>query len=323
MGRQLILVFACVLATVLPRTGLAMEQAFVLPKTEIGGDGVDPQRAKAFADAGDAYGRGDFNAAFKGWRRLADEGLAPALYNLGVMFEHGRGMAVDYRRAAAWYRRAARRREPAAMVNLARLLFEGRGIERDEGEAVRLLEEAASLGSAPAQFNLGVVFLRGMGTAVDIEEAAVWFEMAAEAGHPRAAYNLAVLYQRGDGIEKNLQEAARFYGIAAGAGDALSHYALALLPATGGKAVEHLRIAARAGVTLAQNRLAIMLARGDGVRRDRETALMWFQVAAGMGAENAARNRDSLAVTVTPEQRARAEKRARAFRPVPAPKSTQ
>ena len=73
--------------------------------------------------------------------------------------------------------------------------------------------------------------------------------------------------------------------------------------------------AARAGVTAAQNRLAIMLAKGQGAKRDPETALMWFHVAAGLGAANAARNRDALARTLSQATRARAKRRADAFRP--------
>ena len=38
---------------------------------------------------------------------VAEAGDAEAQYQLGVMFESGRGVARDYRQAAEWYRRAA------------------------------------------------------------------------------------------------------------------------------------------------------------------------------------------------------------------------
>ena len=245
------------------------------------------------------------------------------------MQEHGRGAAPDYAGAVEWYRRAAEAEVPAAMVNLARLYFEGRGVARDPASALHWLESASGLGSAVAAYNLGVAYLGapGTGTTKDAETAAEWFEIAAERGHARAAYNLAVLYRDGDGVTRDLTRAEETFALAAENGDALSHYALAdLMIARSAKskpgdkqvmaaAAAHLRSAAEAGVTVAQNRLAIMLAKGDGVKRDREAALMWFHVAAGLGAENAARNRDALACVLPAEVRARAKRRADGFRP--------
>ena len=309
----------------LPRS--SGEQAFVLPKIEADDDTVDPKVADAFQRAGAAYGRRDYQAALAAWQTLAETGFGPAQYNLGVMHEHGRGVSVDYAAAAYWYHEAAEHEVPGAMVNLARLHFQGRGVKRNAVEALGLLEQASQLGSAEAQFNLGVAYLKGLGTKIDAEEAVTWFEMAAESGHARAAYNLAVLHQKGEAVAQDLDEAARLYAVAAEAGDALSHYALGKLLSeakpTGqakeiaARAVHHLTLAAEAGVALAQNHLAIMLARGTGVMRDREAALMWFHVAAGLGAVNAARNRDALGAVLAPQVRARAKKRADAFRPKP------
>ncbi len=300
---------------------LAEDQALVLPGK--GDPEVDPKIAAAFGRAGDAYNKGNFATALETWRRLAGAGFGPALYNLGVMHEHGRGVAVDYTKAANWYRKAAKQEVPGALVNLARLHVEGRGVKRDPDEALHLLEQASQLGSAPAQFNLGAAYLQGLGTEADPEEAAVWFEMAAEQGHAPAAYNLAVLYQRGGAIESDLEEAERYFTIAADAGDAFAHLALGDLLAQSktelAKAIAHLDVAARAGVAAAQNRLAIMLAKGEGAKRDRETALMWFHVAAGLGAANAARNRDALAASVSKHTRDKAKRRADTFRPQPPP----
>ena len=298
------------------------DQALVLP--DIDEDEVDPKTAEAFGRAGEAYGSGDFTAAIGIWKRLAEAGFGPALFNLGVMHEHGRGVRTDYTAAADWYRRAALKEVPGAFVNLARLHVEGRGVKRDPTEALHLLEQASQLGSSEAQFNLGAAYMKGLGAKADPREAAVWFEMAAEQGHSLAAYNLGVMYQTGKGIERDLAEAERYFGVGAEAGDALSHFALGALmveKATDMKTgAEHLRIAAEAGVVLAQNRLAILLATGKGgVAKDPESALMWFHVAAGLGAANAAKNRDALAATLTEDVRKKAKRRADAFRPKPVP----
>lgn len=290
---------------------------------------VDPALAAAFAHGAKAFGTGDFRTAREAWTGLADEGLGAAQFNLGYMLEHGRGAAPDYAGAVKWYRRAAEAEVPAAMVNLARLYFEGRGVARDPAAALHWLESASALGSAVAAYNLGAAHLGapGAGLKKDAETAARWFETAAERGHARAAYNLAVLLRDGTGVARDRARAEDYFAMAAANGDRLSDYALAdmmMARAGAGKArntevlavaAGHLRRAAEAGVVAAQNRLAIMLAKGDGVPRDREAALMWFQVAAGLGAENAARNRDALARVMPADQRRRAERRAEAFRP--------
>jgi len=302
----------------------APDQALVLP--DIDEDEVDPETAEAFGRAGEAYGSGDFTTAIGIWKLLAEAGFGPALFNLGVMHEHGRGVRSDYAAAAEWYRHAALKEIPGAFVNLARLHVEGRGVERDPAEAMHLLEQASQLGSSEAQFNLGAAYTKGLGAKADPREAAVWFEMAAEQGHALAAYNLGAMYQAGKGIERDLAEAERYFGLGAEAGDALSHYALgALKLETAGAAkagAEHLRIAAEAGVVLAQNRLAILLATGKGdIAKDLESALMWFHVAAGLGAANAAKNRDALAATLSGDVQKKAKRRADAFRPKPVPLS--
>jgi len=292
------------------------------------GKAVDPAVVDAFADAAAAYAAKDFASARNAWEGLAAEGIGAAQFNLGFMFEHGRGSAPDYAAAVGWYRRAADAEIPAAMVNLARLHFEGRGVARDPATALHWLESASALGSAVAAYNLGVAHLGAPGTGVkkDAETAARWFETAAERGHARAAYNLGVLYRDGDGVRRDTTRAEEYFAMAAENGDAVSHYALAdmMIARAGAKAGKkdvlaraagHLREAAEAGVLVAQNRLAIMLAKGDGVKRDRETALMWFHVTAGLGAGNAAKNRDALAHILSEDVRRRAARRADAFRP--------
>ncbi|HIJ92135.1 MAG TPA: sel1 repeat family protein, partial [Rhodospirillaceae bacterium] len=65
-----------------------------------------PARAD-FAAGFAAYQRGDYVAALREWRPLAERGNARAQSNLGVMYENGRGVAQDYAQAVRWYRKAA------------------------------------------------------------------------------------------------------------------------------------------------------------------------------------------------------------------------
>ena len=54
-----------------------------------------------------AYKRGDYKTAFKKFKKLAQQGLAVAQYNLGVMYGNGQGVPQDYAQALKWYRKAA------------------------------------------------------------------------------------------------------------------------------------------------------------------------------------------------------------------------
>ncbi|MFT4730398.1 MAG: hypothetical protein ACI9UN_004924 [Granulosicoccus sp.] len=50
-----------------------------------------------------AYASGDFAAALKEWRPLAEQGGAGAQNNLGWMYGNGDGVPQDYAQAAEWY----------------------------------------------------------------------------------------------------------------------------------------------------------------------------------------------------------------------------
>ena len=93
-----------------------------------------------------AYESGDFEGAARNWLRLAEEGDALAQFNLGLLYESGRGVVADPAKAAAWYERAARQGMARAQYNLALLHQTGRGVPQDVAQALFWLEVAARLG---------------------------------------------------------------------------------------------------------------------------------------------------------------------------------
>ncbi len=60
--------------------------------------------AGPFDDAASAYGRGDYAAAMRLLRPLADQGDARAQNYLGVMYQIGQGVPQDYAEAVNWFR---------------------------------------------------------------------------------------------------------------------------------------------------------------------------------------------------------------------------
>ncbi len=81
--------------------------------------GFAPPTWADFSDGVAAYNRGDYATASREMKPLAEQGFAKAQYNLGVMYDKGRGVPRDYAEAARWYRKAAEQGDADAQFNLA------------------------------------------------------------------------------------------------------------------------------------------------------------------------------------------------------------
>ena len=87
----------------------------------------------------------DPHAAVLWFDRAAAQGLAPAQYRLGALYEKGIGVARDPALAKAWYKKAADAGNARAMHNLAVLIAEGAGsIKPDYSGGRRLVPQKAS-----------------------------------------------------------------------------------------------------------------------------------------------------------------------------------
>lgn len=109
----------------------------------------------------------------------AEQGYAPAQYEVGRIYLYGRGVPIDYARALLWERKAAERGDPRAQRDLA------------------------------------FMYERGFGVPADPAEAAAWNRKAAVQGHPEAQAQLARALDEGVGVQKNPDEAHKLYAKAA------------------------------------------------------------------------------------------------------------
>ena len=73
-----------------------------------------------------AYQSGDYATALREWKPLAKQGYASAQFNLGFMYDNGRGVPQDYKTALKWYRLAAEQGNVVAQYNLG-VMFHKRG----------------------------------------------------------------------------------------------------------------------------------------------------------------------------------------------------
>jgi len=106
-----------------------------------------------FQRGADAYVKEDYAAALREWEPLAQKGDVSAQYNLGVMYQKGRGVPQDYNAAVEWY------------------------------------TLAAGQGDALAQYNLGVMYAAGQGVIQNYVRAHMWYNIAASQGNARAKEN--------------------------------------------------------------------------------------------------------------------------------------
>jgi TPR repeat protein/S1-C subfamily serine protease len=239
-----------------------------------------------------AYERGDYDTAFREFLPLAEQGDAHAQYNLGIMYDEGRGVRQDYSEAVKWYRSAAeyrsavKRGDAVAQFNLGFMYAKGHGVPTDAVEAVNWYRRAAEQGLSLAKFTLGVMYYYGRGVPRDDREAAEWYSKAAE----RGALSTSVVNHMFQGVVQDYGEVARWYRNAAEQGDAGAQLTLGFMydkgygvPQDDREAVNWYRRAAEEGDGYAQFTLGFMYYEGRGVPQDYAESAKWFRRSAEQG----------------------------------------
>jgi hypothetical protein len=109
--------------------------------------------AGPFEDGVMAYSRGDYATAMQHFRPLAEQGNAIAQFNLGVMYQDGKGVPKDYAEAIKWYRRAADQGAGGAQFNLGGMYARGEGVQRDDVRAYMWINLSTAQGIGGAERN--------------------------------------------------------------------------------------------------------------------------------------------------------------------------
>lgn len=118
--------------------------------------------------------------------QAAKQGDALAQYNLGVMYDKGKGVPHDYKLALEWYTKAAEKGLAAAQNSLGFMYFHGESVPQDYKLAVEWFTKAAEKGDAYAQSNLGTMYGKGYGVPQDYKQAYAWFNIASAQGYKAA-----------------------------------------------------------------------------------------------------------------------------------------
>ena len=150
-------------------------------------------------------------------------------FDMGLMYEEGKGQAVDLEKAKGFYQAAMNQGHVASMVRLAGIYFNEISTGGDPQEALRLYQKAAEKGSREALYQLGLLSETGIAIPLDLPKALGYYEKAAQLGQQQGMLAAARMYQYGVGVSQNNKQAATYYEMLAGLGNAFAQYQLAKL----------------------------------------------------------------------------------------------
>ncbi|AUI68968.1 tetratricopeptide repeat protein [Beggiatoa leptomitoformis] len=267
----------------------------------------------------DYYARGqeylqksDFNNAVKAFGEAIRQGNDNALWELGRLYETGKGTSVDLKKAALFYEEAAQRGLKEAQYKIGIMYADGIGTVQNPSHALYWLRKAeanghpkatnmrakverylrvsytddfrktfkmAETGRADAQYKLGMMYRDGIGTPSNQILASEWLKKSAEQGLFDAQAKLGVMYYEGVGVKQDYAEALKW-----------------------------ITLAAEKGYAASQALLATMYRDGKGTEKNPALAYHWFLVATLYGNKQAETSANKLLKELTPEQSAEGER---------------
>lgn len=130
---------------------------------------------------------------FNKQNELAANGNVKAMYDVGKLYERGRGVLKDIKKAAEWYQKAATAGNPSAQARLGILYFEGRGVKQNYKKALKLLISAANKNIPSAQFQLANMYELGTGVSQNLKKSIDWYKKADQYGYYLAKAKVARL----------------------------------------------------------------------------------------------------------------------------------
>jgi uncharacterized protein len=187
--------------------------------------------------------------------------------------------------------------DASAQELLGWMYLKGMGVPIDNSKAAELFGKAAGKGNARAQRLMGHVTLTGTGVNRDPAAAMVWYRKAIAGGDAWANVGLIDARSQAEG-NVSAAESLELLGKAerrllprADVRSAIGLYVLAKRMAIGpradgpamSRALEVLSKAADAGDAEAQRTMGEISLRGDGVVKDAEQSVVWYEKAAAQG----------------------------------------
>lgn len=164
------------------------------------------------------YKEKDYDKGIRLLENLAEKGNVLALYELGNIYQYGRGIEEDPETAFLYFQKSLEgfgsirgKYESYCAYRMGKQYLYGQGTDIDEYKAAAYLQIAADDENQYAMYLLGTLYLQGKGVETDPNAAVNYFEMAAELGNSYAQYQLGRLYEQGDIVQKDAEKSQEYY----------------------------------------------------------------------------------------------------------------
>ncbi len=253
---------------------------------------LEETNAKAEPDlAFGAYQRGMYLTAFQLALPRAEAGDPAAQTLIAELYDQGKGVAKDTKKAAEWYEVAAKTGNREAQFAYGMKLLQGVDVPQNKEAGIDLMRQAADAGHPLAMFNYATHLIDQRPTTAGYRRALPYLEQAAEYRLSDAYYSLARIY--GEGLATGIADPEKgrswlVRAARAGIDTAQVELAIELVNGINGKkdekaAFEWFLIAARGGNVIAQNRLAHMFFAGLGTEKAPIEGAKWHILASRAG----------------------------------------
>lgn len=224
-----------------------------------------------------------------------DRGEAASCGRLGAIYQGGKGVAADPKRAAVLYDKSCQGGWDAGCASLGALYVLGEGVTRDPSKGTELLQKACDAGAVVYCDFLGKALYFGNMVPKDEARAFPLLVRGCEGGTGGSCYMAGRLLQKGQGVAQDAARGTGFMRKGCDGGDGLAclGYGSALARGNGvqrdparsaavhKRLCEQMRVDPRFGAE-GCGAYGVMLAKGIGVNRDPERARSYVDKACGM-----------------------------------------
>ncbi len=238
----------------------------------------------------------DYFKAIEYYKKGADKGHAPSIYNLAFLIERT-SRTKQNSLVSEYYLQAAELGYLYAQQAISHRYFLGNGVERSNEKSFYWENKAAEQENIESIFEIAQSYRLGTGVEKNFKKAIEYYLKSSDLGHSQSFYKLAKMYEAGEGVDENFEKALEYYTIAAEDGYDKAQNQLSEFYFEGEKVEKNVdtayywaKKAADQDYADSQNKIGVMYDKGIVVAQDKQKALDWYSKAAEQGNVKAFRN---------------------------------
>jgi TPR repeat protein/DNA-directed RNA polymerase subunit K/omega len=131
------------------------------------------------------------NQILKLWTESANLGYSEAYYNLGLMYQYGKGVEKNYKKALSYFENAIKLGNTSSYYQIGLMYYDGdSNLEKND---IKALENFEKSNNSKALNIAGIMYSKGEGVERDLIKAKENWEKAADLDNEDARYNLKLL----------------------------------------------------------------------------------------------------------------------------------